>query len=247
MTRRFMYIYMLFMLLSLTACQKIEDDTASYGNDGNSSSSTGSSSSSDEDDGDDDGSDGTSSDDSYTSSSNDDSDGDGSTGDSSQEGTATAALIVNGHVAVWSDAVGNGTRYTFISLAAWQNVASSRHESRGDEALTIAAEYNEGGLTGWRIPTLAEATKMKGIYDSDAPSDGNYALSDTLVALNQRLVAQGGAELYAWTAKDGYPGYRYLCAQGDSTFSLKSGTNRTLAGASSTYGLRLLKDSVVAK
>ncbi len=165
-------------------------------------------------------------------------------GNSSNTTYPQSSTIIDGHIVISRTTTDNDTLLTFISLTEWSNVASAYHETRSDEAYTLATQYIEGNLSGWRIPTLDDAKALKDIYDTTPTEDGSMP-DDTLAQINNILVAAGGAPLTAWQAKDSYPAYRYLCQDATYTFSLKGNTNRTKAGAKTFYNLRLLKDSVI--
>ena len=59
---------------------------------------------------------------------------------------------VNGHLAITED--------LYLSLMEWTDVVSAANEGNPKQAVEIAAEYTEGGLTGWRIPTAEEAKEF---------------------------------------------------------------------------------------
>ncbi len=156
-----------------------------------------------------------------------------------------ASFGIDGHVAVLAEPVSNDkARVTLVSLSEWDNVPSAFHGTDGDKAKSITANYREGDITGWHIPTRAEADKLKALYGCHPDETGQQYL-DTLVSLNNRLTGFGGMPLKVWKEKTGYPAYRYLCDDAEYSFSLKKGTNKTKAGASTLYHLRLLKDTVV--
>ena len=132
----------------------------------------------------------------------------------------------------------------FISLAEWRDVYSAKNMSHASDAIDIASHYREGDLTGWRIPTKAEARMLKDEYLSGMEE---YVLSSSLQQLNATLTTSGGEPVNAWLKKTDYPAYRYLCEDATYTFSLKSGSTISAAGKTTKYNLRLVKDSVIIK
>ena len=122
----------------------------------------------------------------------------------------------------------------YISLQEWSDITSNFSAGQGTEMHRIASEYREGDFTGWHIPTLAEVKRIKAYYDEE---------SGRLDILNDNFEMRGATPVYLTdaTAKT----YRYLCSNGDSTFSFRKGYATLKAGATVKYNLRLVKDSVM--
>lgn len=122
----------------------------------------------------------------------------------------------------------------YISLLEWGNITSSFSTEQASEAHRIADEYTEGDFTGWHIPTLAEVKRIKAYYDEDF---------QRMEILNNNLEKCNAMPVYLTdaTAKT----YRYLCSDGDSTFSFRQGYATLKAGATVKYHLRLVKDTTI--
>jgi len=115
----------------------------------------------------------------------------------------------------------------YISLIEWTDLVSAKNEENPTLATSIAAEYIEGELTDWRIPTAEEAKELKSLYGGDQ-----------LAGLNEKLQALGGTPLGDEDEKG--ESVRYLCEDGLKTFSFASGTTVSNAGAKATYRMRLV-------
>lgn len=139
------------------------------------------------------------------------------------------ATDLAGHVVAFADTTDTEITYMLISLADYTKV----HSVTGDatEAVLLARAYAEGGLTGWRIPTDEEAKRLKAKYTGSV-----------LAELNEQITAAGGSEILVYDAKG--DNYRYLCADAAKTFQFKAGSSVTNAGATVTYGLRLVRTVV---
>ena len=137
------------------------------------------------------------------------------------------------HVIAISDTVASDkVDVIYISLNEWSNMTSTFSPMSAQEARDIANSYYEGTVTGWHIPTLSEAIRLKAYYDANPHK---------LDELNSRLGAMGAQPL-SLVGTSGET-YRYLCAGGDSTFSMRKGYATLKAGATVKYHLRLVKDS----
>lgn len=144
------------------------------------------------------------------------------------------------HAIALSETADDGSRKVlYISLYEWDDVASAYSEAGSSMAADIASKYVEGDVTGWRIPTKEEGIMLRTTYGCYPPD-----YSEALLTLNASIVQCGGQELRSWELKDSYPSYRYLCEDATYTFSLKTGSNATKAGAKTKYHLRLVKDSI---
>ncbi len=120
------------------------------------------------------------------------------------------------------------TENLYLSLMEWTDIVSANNEGNPRQAKEIAAEYNEGGMTGWRMPTAEEAKELKNLYGGS-----------NLASLNESLQALGGTPLSDIDEKG--EKVRYLCDDGLKTFSFADNTTVSNAGAKSTYRLRLVR------
>ena len=127
---------------------------------------------------------------------------------------------VNGHLAITED--------LYLSLMEWTDVVSAANEGNPKQAVEIAAEYTEGGLTGWRIPTAEEAKELKNLYGGTK-----------LTSLNEALQTLGGTPLSEVDEKNNT--VRYLCEDGLKSFSFANNTTVSNAGAKASYHLRLVR------
>ena len=140
------------------------------------------------------------------------------------------------HVAILVEQSADGTADTmYVSLREWDGVPSSASASP-TAARQIADSYSEGTLSGWHIPTLSEAVRIKSVYPAHS--------LDTLYRLNARIAAAGG-DTVAVTKSDGATAARYLCARGDSTFSFLNGSYLP-SGKTVKYRLLLVRHSAPA-
>ncbi len=120
----------------------------------------------------------------------------------------------------------------YISLKEWDNMTSTYSPNTAQDALAAATSYSEGSVSGWRIPSRDEARRINSLYGSD---------NELLDILNEKLMNIGASPLCTTDSKGNT--YRYLCANGDSTFSIRQGSSTLKAGATVKYHLRLVKDS----
>lgn len=110
---------------------------------------------------------------------------------------------------------------TLISLYDWAELPSALNVDNPTLAPSIAQGYQEYDLNDWRIPTADEAKALKTAYSqfADCPD-----LWDEVGALPFDASA------------------RYLCAEGQKSFSFAPGTTISAAGTkATTYRLRLVK------
>ena len=138
--------------------------------------------------------------------------------------------IWNGHVIAAIDAdENNPNEYNavLISLEGWSNVPSKYNETNPNEAATIAQEYEENGLSGWSIPSRADATMLYNLYSFES----NNAI------LNSNIISCGGTGVIV---TNGSSNARYLCEDGEKSFSFKTSTITT-AGEKTMYYLRLVR------
>lgn len=103
-------------------------------------------------------------------------------------------------------------------------------------ALKLADIYVEDGLSGWNIPTTAEAQMLQESLGGDALMDLNVMLT------NEGLPPFLDYELNSTTEKA-----RYLCDDGKKSFSMAGNTSPSKAGEKKKYRLRLVKEIVVDK
>lgn len=146
--------------------------------------------------------------------------------------TDDATVSLDGHVVAFADTTETQYTYLLISLADYTKV----HSYSGDatEAATLATSYNENGLMGWRIPTEDEAKRLKSQY-----------YGSSLTALNTQITSAGGTAIWVTDSKG--DSYRYLCANATKTYQFKTGTSVTSAGATVTYGLRLVRTVTISR
>ena len=92
---------------------------------------------------------------------------------------------------------------------------------------SLAENYIEGEIESWRIPSKAEAQRLKSLYNEQ-----------NMAELNQVFRSLNAAELLI---EDGGETARYLCENGTKTFSFRSGTTISNAGSvRSDYRMRLV-------
>ena len=121
-----------------------------------------------------------------------------------------------------------------LSQNEWIDVPSANHPDTPDEALSIAAQYAEGNdtiglLAGWTIPSKEEAMLLRSLYEGSA----TYALNELLNQLSMPTIE---------TNTDKGAVIRYLCNDGEHTFTFASGSSTiSKAGSKATYHLRLVK------
>lgn len=138
--------------------------------------------------------------------------------------------IWNGHVIAAIDEDENNPNVynaVLISLEGWSNVPSKYNETNPTKAAAIAEEYEENGLSGWSIPSREDAIMLYNLY--------SYESNNTI--LNSNITSCGGTGVIV---TNGSSPARYLCEDGEKTFSFKSSTI-TQAGAKTMYYLRLTK------
>ena len=162
---------------------------------------------------------------------------DGFTGGNEQTEVSSDSYGVNtmSHVILLADTVSKEkVDVMYISLYEWSDIASSFSLDNGADAGVIASEYVEGDLTGWHIPSLDEVRRIKAYYDG---------MTTRMSDLNHRLEACNAKPVCLADASG--KTYRYLCSDGDSTFSFRKGYYTLKAGATVKYNLRLVKDTVM--
>lgn len=128
--------------------------------------------------------------------------------------------LVNGHVVAYVD----GTTGLLLSLAEYSGMTS-------DQAIAadIASKYVEGGMSGWNIPTTAQANLLTSIWNSS-----------TCPTINAVLVDNGGQRISLHETNGNNS--RYLCNDAKHTFTFTKDQNILQSGSSvKTYRLRLVK------
>lgn len=142
-----------------------------------------------------------------------------------------ACSLWRDHLVAFIDSLSpNVSELTLLSLYDWGNLPSANHTTRPDEVLQLAANYTELELSDWRIPTSAQAKRLRDTYGSNLPAH------DSLNALLRSIEA---SEIQLQT---GNVNARYLCDEGLKSFSFVSGTSISSAGTKVTnYRLRLLR------
>lgn len=224
------------MLLSVAACQKIDIDNTTSDKTSNSKSST-STSKKDKN---------TSSKGNEAADEDDDEEDDGgiSVGGITEEDNNQTVSPVFPDVPGHAVALGLGNdEYLLVSLKEWKGVHLAKNEGYATEATDVAANYEENGLTGWRIPTKAEASKLYDLYRSSS------VMSDNLIALNNVIDKYKGDPIYPWY--EGFTPYHYLCENAMSIFSFNQTTTGQISSppktTTKTYNLRLVRNITITK
>lgn len=139
-----------------------------------------------------------------------------------------AGEVWQGHVVVMVDSIAPGkAEVMLMSLWDWGNLPSANNADNPEYALSLAENYIEGEIESWRIPSKAEAQRLKSLYNEQ-----------NMAELNQVFRSLNAAELLI---EDGGETARYLCENGTKTFSFRSGTTISNAGSvRSDYRMRLV-------
>ncbi len=134
------------------------------------------------------------------------------------------SFSTNYHIPALSDTLEDGSiHFTLLSLVEWGDIKlSSYSESTLND---IVASYRESSLSGWHIPTKAEAAQLR---DNLLPR---------LESFNDDIISLGGTPLSSST--------RYMCASFDSTYAFKERSTVSKAGQKTYYTIRLVKDTVI--
>lgn len=166
----------------------------------------------------------------------DDNKGNSNSSNSSNSGSTT--VETNEHVAVLSDnELGEG-KVLYMSLMEWTLPTLSKGGK--EEAERIAAEYREGDMTDWHIPTYDEASLMKGQYDVVGDN------ADAITALNERLETAGGCAFY--NKQPNGDSKRYVCDGCNYTYNFLGSRKKPIeAGQMTKYYLRLVKTVTVTE
>lgn len=123
---------------------------------------------------------------------------------------------------------------TYVSWKEWDGVMSS-FSINNTQAVRLAKSYVEGDLTGWKVPTFDDVYRLKEVY-GDIDSLNNF---------NDWILSKGGKPLECKLQSGSNK--RFLCANGDSTYSFTPGSSVLKAGATVKYYLRLIKDTVITR
>lgn len=136
-----------------------------------------------------------------------------------------------GHIIVFSDSITpTETDLTLISRMEWEAIPSANNTENPNRATNEALQYDEMGLTGWHIPTIEEAKRLKNIYGSD--KETHAALKKMMYSdiLSFEAIADISIE------KD-----RFLCDEGHKSFAFAPSTTIATAGSKANYHMRLLR------
>lgn len=131
----------------------------------------------------------------------------------------------NGHIVIATDP--QASTFTLLSLSDWSDLTSALHADAPTTATSLAQGYTEFDLTGWRIPTEAEARQLSQLYRDD-PDTFDQLLSEAQAA-PVVLTDDKGNNL------------RYLCEDALKTYSFKNNTVTNAGATVRTYHLRLVR------
>ena len=116
---------------------------------------------------------------------------------------------------------------TLLSLSDWSNLTSALNTASPTEAPSIAQGYTEYDITGWRIPTEAEARTISQLYREN--TDTFDGLLSEAKAIPVVLTDDKGNNL------------RYLCEDALKTYSFKNSTITNAGATVKNYHLRLVR------
>lgn len=141
------------------------------------------------------------------------------------------------HVRVLEESIDENRTYVmFMSMKEY--LLPTLKDGGEEMAAQYAKAYNEGGVTGWRIPWNSDVIAVKQKYDVIGDDDS------VLKSLNKEFADYGGEPFY-----NTYNGKtkRFLCAEKmDSTYNLlHTQTKPIKAGQTVKYYLRLVKDTII--
>ena len=122
---------------------------------------------------------------------------------------------------------GSTATITLLSLSDWSNLTSALNTATPTEAPSIAQGYTEYDLTGWRIPTEAEARTISQLYREN---------TDTF----DSLLFEAKATPIVLTDDKGN-NLRYLCEDALKTYSFKNSTITNAGATVKNYHLRLVR------
>ena len=134
--------------------------------------------------------------------------------------------VYNEHVVAGEYHNDNGkTELLLLSLYEWKDMPSANHVEDSDLVRIITERYQEMELSDWQTPTLEEAKLLRENYVTGSEAFGK---------LNKVFLSIDALEINGES--------RYLCNDGQKSFSFASGTNISNAGTkTSNYRLRLVK------
>lgn len=147
--------------------------------------------------------------------------------------TPVAGILWQGHfIGAVENVTESSADLLLLSRDEWYDVPSCYNEENPDAAQTLADAYSEDGLTGWSIPTTAEAKAIR-------TAIGNSALETT----NETLTANGLAPLSDNVKDDNGNQVRYLCEAGSRALTWDESTSKSVSktGKTRTYYLRVVK------
>jgi len=139
--------------------------------------------------------------------------------------------IFGNHLIAFADTLSpDSALLTLLSLTEWSDLTSANNATNPQLPIQIAQTYFEADLDQWRIPSADEARRLRTTFGSET-----YAFTQ----LNLLLATLNAPAI---TLTDGSTNARYLCDDGQKSFSFVSGTSITTAGSkASHYRLRLVK------
>lgn len=134
--------------------------------------------------------------------------------------------VWNGHLVVSEHRTSdNATELTLLSLYEWSDMPSANHVADSALVHIVAEGYQEMDLSEWHVPTLEEAKPLRAAY-----GEGSTSLERLNLILSEVEASPMSNEA------------RYLCNDGQKSFSLADGTSISNAGSKSVgYRLRLMK------
>ena len=103
-------------------------------------------------------------------------------------------------------------------------------------AMEYAASYVEDGISGWSVPTTAEAQMLQQCLGGE-----------TLIGLNEILTQEGLSPFLDYEPGSSTEKARYLCDAAKKSFSMAGNTAPSKAGEKKKYRLRLVKEVIVDK
>jgi hypothetical protein len=133
----------------------------------------------------------------------------------------------------------NETQWSVYLLSREEKVevpSALSTDDNPDAALDYAGSYTEGELSGWNVPTTAEAQMLQQSLGGDA-----------LLDLNEMLTQEGLPPFLDYEPNSSTEKARYLCDDGKKSFSMAGTTAPSKAGEKKKYRLRLVKEIIVDK
>ncbi|GEM_PF-4899888 len=153
-------------------------------------------------------------------------------GDTMPTAFPTDCSVWMGHLVIAADSLNEcEANITLLSRRDWDRMTSANHADFPTMARDSAQLYREAEAGSWHIPSEEEARWLRSNY-----GEGSERFSE----VNRLLLT-----MYADTIAlfQGSQNARYLCAEGQKTFSFRSNTNVTAGGATiKNYHLRLISN-----